>query len=356
MRKTTGARTACPNGECEQRGRHDSGTVVLHGYSKVKGGRRRRYRCTACGKTFGTMKGTPYQRLQHSMARFDRVAALSVEGVNKSSIARLEGLSWNTVARWLELAAAIARRFNAKHLRDHDLVELQLDEMNTFLQGRKQQTWVFASIDVWSRLWPATLVGSRTYRNTRRFVRSIADTRRGGGTPLITTDGFKFYAPTIRHVFGLGCVLAQVIKKIKRNRVVRVGTKLIVGSEWRLADALEESEDSTKLNTAFIERLNLTIRQGCAYLRRRSPCHARKKRTLTDHLELFRCFYNFVRPHSALRFGKVTRTPAMQAGLATKRLSFRDIFTARYVAARFAIVRSGALAYHESTEGVRCAA
>ena len=290
------------------------------------------------------------------MRRFDRVAALSVEGVNKSAIARLEGLSWNTVARWLELAAAIARRFNTKHLRGHELVELQLDEMNTFLQSRKQQTWVFASIDVWSRLWPATLVGSRTYRNTRRFVREIADVRRGGGCPLITTDGFKFYAPAIRHVFGLECVLAQVIKKIRRNRVVRVGTKLIVGSEWRLANALAESEDSTKLNTSFIERLNLTIRQGSAYLRRRSPCHARKKRTLDDHLELFRAFYNFVRPHGALRFGKVTRTPAMQAGLAKTQFSFRDIFAARDVAARFAVVRFSGVPYHEPIEGFRCAA
>jgi IS1 family transposase len=281
---------------------------------------------------------------------------LSVEGVNKSAIARLEGLSWNTVARWLELAATLARRFNAKHLRDHDLVELQLDEMNTFLQSRKQQAWVFASIDVWSRLWPVTLVGSRTSRNTKRLVRSVADISRSGGCPLITTDGFKFYAPTIRHVFGIGCVLAQVIKKIKCNRVVRVGTKLIVGSEWRLADALEESEDSTKLNTAFIERLNLTIRQGCAYLRRRSPCHARKKRTLDDHLELFRCLYNFVPPHSSLRFGKVTRTPAMQAGLARNQLSLRDIFTAWDAVARFAVVRSGAVAYHEPVAGLRCAA
>ncbi|MFT5734480.1 MAG: hypothetical protein ACI8WY_003162, partial [Planctomycetota bacterium] len=85
-------------------------------------------------------------------------------------------------------------------------------------------------------------------------VRSIADTSHGGGTPLITTDGFKFYAPTIRHVFGVGCVLAQVIRKIRRSRVVRVGTKLVVGTEWRLSDALRESEDSTKLNTALIER------------------------------------------------------------------------------------------------------
>lgn len=120
---------------------------------------------------------------------------------------------------------------------------------------------------------------------------------------------------------------------------MRVGTKLIVGSEWRLADALEESEDSTKLNTAFIERLNLTIRQGCAYLRRRSPCHARKGQTLDDHLELFRCFLNFVRPRSALKFGRVTRTPAMQAGAAQKRFNFRDIFTACKVATRFAVVR-----------------
>ena len=74
-------------------------------------------------------------------------------------------------------------------------------------------------------------------------------------------------------------------------------------------------EDSSTLNTSFIERLNLTIRQGSAYLRRRSPCHARAKETLEDHLELLRCYYNFVRPHRALKFGRETRTPAMQAGL-----------------------------------------
>ena len=33
------------------------------------------------------------------------------------------------------------------------------------------------------------------------------------------------------------------------------------------------------------------------------------------YLELVRCHYNFVRPHRALRFGRETRTPAMQAGL-----------------------------------------
>ena len=31
-------------------------------------------------------------------------------------------------------------------------------------------------------------------------------------------------------------------------------------------------------------------------------------------------------PHRALKFGREVRTPAMQAGLVSKRLSFRDVF------------------------------
>ena len=95
--------------------------------------------------------------------------------------------------------------------------------------------------------------------------------------------------------------------------------------------ALCNSEDSSSLNTAFIERLNLTIRQASAYLCRKTPCHARNRDCLDDLLELLRSYYNFVRPHGALKFGRETRTPAMQAALVSKRLSFRDIFTAMAV-------------------------
>ena len=80
------------------------------------------------------------------------------------------------------------------------------------------------------------------------------------------------------------------------------------------------------MNTSFIERLNLTIQQSSAYLLRRTLSHARSTDRLEAHLELLRCYYNFVRPHRALKFGRETRTPAMQAGLATRRLTLRDIF------------------------------
>jgi hypothetical protein len=41
----------------------------------------------------------------------------------------------------------------------------------------------------------------------------------------------------------------------------------------------------------------------------------------------FRCYHNFVRPHRALKFGLEVRTPAMQAGLSMRRLTFRVIFS-----------------------------
>ena len=46
-----------------------------------------------------------YQRLQHRRVTFDEVAALSVEGVNKSPITRAKQIAWDTVDCWLEKAA-----------------------------------------------------------------------------------------------------------------------------------------------------------------------------------------------------------------------------------------------------------
>ena len=98
-----------------------------------------------------------------------------------------------------------------------------------------------------------------------------------------------------------------------------------------MEQALQDSEDSVKLKTSFVERLNLTIPQGAAYLSRRTICQALWKERLEDHLELLRCHYNFVRPHQALKLGREVRTPAMQAGLTRRRLTLKEIFSSRMV-------------------------
>ncbi len=146
---------------------------------------------------------------------------------------------------------------------------------------------------------------------------------------LLPTDSRRTSAT--RQVFGSRHLYGQVLKTRRNDRITKVERRQVIGSSAEFEKALEESEDSSSLNTSFIERLNLTIRQACSYLTRRTTCHARSQDHLEGQLEMVRCHYNFLRPHRALKFGRLTKTPAMQAGLATGRLSFREVFLWRLV-------------------------
>ena len=295
--------------------------IVRFGFYPTRWGKRRRFRCKMCRRTFCRNRGTVYHRLQHRQGTFDEVDALSVEGVNKSSIARVQPIAWNTVDRWLEKAAAACRRFNHQAIKKIAIRELQADEIRSMVGGTEHPpVWIFAAIEVWSRLWPATVIGRRSYRNTLCLFRELYARTTGSHLPLIATDGFKFYRQVVRRLFGVACLYGQVIKKRRNGRVVQVQRKARFGAAWRWNEAWRDSEDSRQLNTSYIERLNLTIRQGSAYLGRRTLGHARQAQRLEDHLEL-------LRPHRALKFGREVRTPAMQAGLTPKRLTFRNVFT-----------------------------
>jgi len=261
---------------------------------------------------------------------FDEVASLSVEGLNKSAIARAKRITWNTVHRWLERAAACCRRFSHRKIKSLSIPELQADEIRTIVGSKEQQIWVFVVIDISTRLWPSTVVGKRSYQNTLALFRDLSRRMSLEAIPLIATDGFGFYEKVVGRVFGPACVYGQVIKTRRNDRVIRVARKPLIGA-GRLKQALRASEDSVKLNTSFVERLNLTIRQGSSYLGRRTICQARREGCLQDHLELLRCHYNFVRRHLALRFGREIKTPAQQAGLVKRAMTWREVFSARIV-------------------------
>ena len=255
----------CPNRDCTPSKEGNAGAIIRHGFYKTRWGKRRRYRCQACGKTFCSTTGTAYYRLQHRRTTFDEVASLSVEGLNKSAIARVKKVSWNTVHRWLERAAVWCRRFNDQKIRRLSLIELQADEIQTNVGGKEQPIWIFVVLDVWSRLWPSTVVGKRSYRNTLDLFRNLSHRMNPEIIPLVTTDGLRFNENVNGRVFGPACVYGQVIKTRRNDRVVRVECKALIGA-GRLKQALRDSEDLETLNPSFVERLNLTLRQGSAYL------------------------------------------------------------------------------------------
>ena len=77
-------------------------------------------------------------------------------------------------------------------------------------------------IEVWSRLWPSTVVGKRSYRNTLDLFRGLSNRITLQPSLLIITDGFKFYERVIGRAFGPACVYGRVIKTRRNDRVVRV--------------------------------------------------------------------------------------------------------------------------------------
>ena len=87
---------SCPNENCSKHRRIGLGNIIRHSFYKGSEGRRRRYRCKGCGKTFSSTYGTAYYRLQSSRTVFDEVVTMSSGGVDKSAISRIKGMSWNT--------------------------------------------------------------------------------------------------------------------------------------------------------------------------------------------------------------------------------------------------------------------
>ena len=99
-----------------------------------------------------------------------------------------------------------------------------------------------------------------------------------------------------------------------------------------------------QINTAFVERLNLSLRQRVAAMGRRSATPCKSEDSLDQQLALFQVYHNFVLPHASLRqalvepvatngsgSAKLWRpcTPAMAAGLTNRVWSLREVLMFR---------------------------
>ena len=92
---------------------------------------------------------------------------------------------------------------------------------------------------------------------------------------------------------------AQVVKSYWRRRIVGVTYRVVFGTMERVQQGL--SVCGRKINTAFVERLNLDIRQRVAAVGRRVNTLCRGEESLRDQMVLFQTYHNFVLPHARLR-------------------------------------------------------
>jgi hypothetical protein len=131
-----------------------------------------------------------------------------------------------------------------------------------------------------------------------------------------------------------------VQKGYRRRRLVRIRYRMLCGTLSQVCTALQRLGLSGRLTTAFVERLNLTVRHGVAALTRRTWATAQTAPGLLLHLEWWRLYYHVVRPHGALRLALPqpqaragrrrpqryqARTPAMAAGITTHRWTVVEV-------------------------------
>ncbi len=182
--------------------------------------------------------------------------------------------------------------------------------------------------------------------------------------PLFLSDGYAHYLTAIVRHFGYwvqplrnqpagpapkprwmplpGLLYAQVVKTMKRRRIVEVKHRVVFGTKAAVDRVL--STCGWQINTAMVERLNLSLRQRVAPIRRRSASSCQSEAGLTQPLILFQAYHNFVLPHASLRLpltdpirthgkGSVrlwqARTPAMAAGLTDHVWTLREVLLYR---------------------------
>ena len=137
-------------------------------------------------------------------------------------------------------------------------------------------------------------------------------------------------------------IYGQVKKCYRHRKLRRVTHVMRLGTEAALTATLQELGFSGKLNTAFIERVNLTVRHGVAALARRTWATSQQAPQLLAYLEWWRVYSHFVRPHESLRVALVQplerggkclaqryrqRTEALAAGRTHRRWTAREVLS-----------------------------
>lgn len=205
-----------------------------------------------------------------------------------------------------------------------------------------------------SKLFIAHHEGGHGIEDATRFIEKVEERNKNAGEPLLwTTDEWDAYIDALLEVYGKweeyeyqgigrprlprrvppdNLMYAQVMKRREEGRVIEVKRKVVFGD----LEKIEEILNGKKINTSYVERNNLTMRQHVSRLVRKTLAFSKELRYLTAHLDFYQAWFIFVKPHLSLRVeSKVKgrkwdkRTPAMAAGITDHIWTMEELMTFR---------------------------
>jgi IS1 family transposase len=367
----------CPNPDCAYRGWVGWGNLRANGHPS--GGPWRQLLCIVCRGYFLETLGTIFHGKRVAPELIVRVIACLAEGLGIRGTARVFEVDPNTVLQWLVEAAEQLRAFSQHFLHDLRVRQVQLDELFALLSAVKDgavseadaiarlermSQWVWVAMDPESKLLLAIDVGHRTLAMAQRVVHQVAQMLAPDCAPLFLSDGFRAYLTALLTHYGQWVqpprrqaqgpapkprwmplphlLYAQVVKTVRRRRLVAVTHRVVFGTLEAVQQVLAPC--GWQINTAFVERINLTIRQHVAAVGRRVSTLCKGEDGVQQQLALYHAYYNFCLPHASLRqplpqplpthgTGSAQQwrpcTPAMAAGLTDHVWSLREVLLFR---------------------------
>jgi IS1 family transposase len=371
------SRHFCPHPECDYRGWLGLHNLRANGHPN--GGPWRQLYCTACESYFLETHGTPFHGKCVSPDLLVWAIGALAEGLGIRAVARVFEVDPNTVLAWLVEVADHAAAFSQYFLHDVRVTQVQLDELFALLSAVKAGAvteseaikrlsrsphWVWTAIDPVTKLLLAIDVGERTLAMAQGVVHQITQVLAPNCVPLFLTDGFREYITALLTHYGMWVqperrqatgpapkprwmplpqlLYAQVIKTVRRRRLVRVRHRVVFGTLEAVQQVLAAC--GWQINTAFVERLNLTLRQHVAAIGRRVTTLCKGEDGIRQQLALYHVYYNFCLPHASVRQSLLQpepthgtgsakrwqpRTPAMAAGLTDHVWTLREVLLFR---------------------------
>jgi len=367
----------CPNPDCAYRGWVGWGNIHANGHPNDR--RWRQLLCLGCHGYFLETTGTPFHGKQVEPDKLVWAIAALAEGLGIRAVARVFETDPTTVLGWLVEAADHLEAFSRHFLREVHVEQVQMDELFALLSAVKDGDiteteavkrlsrspyWVWVAMDPVCKLILTVDVGERTLAMAQRLVHQLTQVLAPDCAPLFLTDGFREYLIALVPHYGQWMpperrqatgpkpkprwrpqpklLYAQVVKSYRRRRLVGVKHRVVFGVRETIESRL--AKRGWKINTAFIERLNLDFRQHVAAIGRRVNTRCTHEAGLRQQLALFHVYHNFVWPHASLRLplllpepihgtGAVKqwqlRTPALAAGLTDHVWSLREVLLFR---------------------------
>jgi transposase-like protein len=324
-------KVVCPNSACGA-----SGRIGVHSHKE------RRYICHACKCTFADTTGTLLYGLKHPIALVLVVLTLLAYGCPIPAIVAAFELDERTVADWQLKAGRHARQVQEQLVCQGqvDVGQVQADELYTTTQAGA--VWVATAMSVFSRLWLWGAVGwTRDQALITPVIQHVRAAAQVGQPILFAVDGFKAYVTTILKVFrdpmrsgkpGRPRLviwpelhIVQVVKQRVGRRLSSITRRLAYGCMARAEELMQRTQvECGRINTAYIERLNATLRTWMPALVRRTRTPSGARERLEGAMFWTGCVYNFCHVHATL-----AGTPAMAADLTDHRWSIEELIRYR---------------------------